>query len=486
MSDPQRPRYHFLPPSDWMNDPNGVLQWAGRYHLFYQFSPGRFSGLPNQGASLPGAHWGHAVSDDLLHWEHLPIALAPTPGGADPTGCYSGCAVDHDGVPTIIYTGVMPQKACIATGSDDLITWTKHPANPVIPAPPEGLEVPGWRDHCVWREDDGWYQVIGCGVRGVGGALPLYRSPDLVRWEYLGLMCTGDANLTGSMWEVPDFFPLGDQHVLTVHAHPEWWFPYFVGSYVDHRYHGEFRGRVDLGTHYAAPQTLLDSQGRRLAWGWIREGRTREAQAEAGWSGLLSLPRVLGLDANGRLTSEPVPELRALRGAHHAVGAIALAHDSAHEIQGVAGAQLEILAEFTPAPNGTVGLAVRRSPDGAEETRIEYNYADGRLTIDCQQSSLDLSTDRPSSGGPLHRPPDTPLRLHVFLDASVVEVFAHGRVATSRIYPTRSDSLGLQVFSSKARPSATFDVIGQASLTSLDIWELDAIWDGSESIPVHT
>ena len=319
MSDPQRPRYHFLPPSDWMNDPNGVLQWAGRYHLFYQFSPGRFSGLPNQGASLPGAHWGHAVSDDLVHWEHLPIALAPTPGGADPTGCYSGCAVDHDGVPTIIYTGVMPQKACIATGSDDLITWTKHPANPVIPAPPEGLQVPGWRDNCVWREDDGWYQVMGCGIRGVGGALPLYRSPDLVQWEYLGLMCTGDVNLTGSMWEVPDFFPLGDQHVLTVHAHPEWWFPYFVGSYVDHRYEGAFRGRVDLGAHYAAPQTLLDSQGRRLSWGWIREGRTREAQAEAGWSGLMSLPRVLSLDSNGRLVAEPVPEVRALRGSHHAV-----------------------------------------------------------------------------------------------------------------------------------------------------------------------
>ena len=138
-----------------------------------------------------------------------------------------------------------------------------------------------------------------------------------------------------------------------------------------------------------------------------------------------------------------------------------------------------------PGAQRTVGLAVRRSPDGAEETRIEYNFADDRLTIDCQQSSLDLSTDRPNSGGPLHRPPETPLRLHIFLDASVVEVFAHGRAATSRIYPTRSDSLGLQIFSSKARPSATFGVIGQPSLTSLDVWELDAIWDGTESVPVH-
>src|SRR2546423_13522026 len=99
--DPHRPHYHFLPPSNWMNDPNGLIHWKGQYHLFYQYNP--------NGALHGTIHWGHAVSPDLVHWEHLPIALAPTPGGPDKDGIWSGCAVDNDGIPTIFYTGVLPE-----------------------------------------------------------------------------------------------------------------------------------------------------------------------------------------------------------------------------------------------------------------------------------------------------------------------------------------------------------------------------------------
>src|SRR5438270_14066279 len=98
VADPHRPRYHFLPPSNWMNDPNGLIQWNGAYHLFYQYNP--FA--PVWGS----IHWGHAVSADLVHWRDLPIALAPTPGSADEFGVFSGCAFDNDGAATILYTGV--------------------------------------------------------------------------------------------------------------------------------------------------------------------------------------------------------------------------------------------------------------------------------------------------------------------------------------------------------------------------------------------
>ena len=249
-----RPRYHFLPPSGWMNDPNGLIQWEGRYHLFYQYSP-EFGDVPDSHRAATLKHWGHAVSDDLVHWEHWPVALTPTPGGPDKDGCYSGCAVDNNGVPTLVYTGVFPQCACIATSTDGLVTWTKHPANPVVAAPPDGLAVPGFRDHSVWRndepglhdpmeiggadlassEDDGWHQVIGSGVRGVGGTALHYTSPDLIRWRYRGQLFTGDAELTGAMWECPDFFPLDEQHVLMVSAHPGatavvyWVGPYAAG-----------------------------------------------------------------------------------------------------------------------------------------------------------------------------------------------------------------------------------------------------------------
>src|SRR4051794_26935668 len=107
--DPHRPRYHFLPPSGWLNDPNGLIHWRGLYQMFYQYNP--------EGAFHNWIQWGHAVSADLAHWEHLPIALSPTPGTVDGDGCYSGCAVDHDGVPTIIYSGNRDKKqsACVAT-----------------------------------------------------------------------------------------------------------------------------------------------------------------------------------------------------------------------------------------------------------------------------------------------------------------------------------------------------------------------------------
>ena len=132
LSDPHRPRFHFLPAKNWMNDPNGLIQWQGQYHLFYQYNP--------NGAVHGTIHWGHAVSSDLIRWTDLPIALTPTPGGPDAAGCWSGCAVDNHGIPTLIYTGIRPQAQCIATSLDGLITWEKFSGNPVLKSPPPRSE----------------------------------------------------------------------------------------------------------------------------------------------------------------------------------------------------------------------------------------------------------------------------------------------------------------------------------------------------------
>ena len=113
--DRHRPLYHFIAPANWMNDPNGAFFWKGKYHLFYQYNPnGPFWGT---------IHWGHAISSDLVHWEDLPIALVPSKDGPDKGGCWSGCVVDDNGVPTALYTGLEPQTVCLATGDDELRTW---------------------------------------------------------------------------------------------------------------------------------------------------------------------------------------------------------------------------------------------------------------------------------------------------------------------------------------------------------------------------
>jgi beta-fructofuranosidase len=460
--DPHRPKYHFVPPAHWMNDPNGLIYWKGEYHLFYQHNP--------NGIGISMMRWGHAVSPDLVHWRHLPIALSPTPGGPDKDGCWSGCAVDHDGTPTLIYTGVRPEVQCVATSSDGLLTWRKHPANPVIAAPPSDLAVTGFRDPWVWREGDTWQMLVGSGIQDVGGTVLLYRSPDLIHWRSMGPACVGDARETGTMWECPGLFPLNDRHVLIVSPVPLRQSLSFGGTYRDGRFTPERRGVLDGGGHFYAPQTLVDAQGRRVMFGWLWEGRTEAAQREAGWAGAQSLPRVLSLRPDGSLGMEPHPELVVLRGRHQRYEDLALS-SGAVALPEARGDCLELTAELAPGecvgapPAREVGLAVRISPGGEEETRVVFETGTRRLTVDRQRSSQDPAAHRETYGGLLDLAPGESLRLRIFLDRSILEVYANGRFClTSRIYPSRPDSLGV----------ALFALDGNARARSVDVWEMKA------------
>ena len=472
-NDPHRPQYHFLPPANWMNDPNGLIQWQGQYHLFYQHNPnGPFWGR---------MHWGHAVSEELVHWTDLPVALAPTPGGPDQDGCFSGCAVDNNGIPTLVYTGVHPQRQCIATSRDDLLTWEKYIGNPVIAAPPEDLDATGFRDPCVWWEGDAWYTLIGSGIQDVGGAALLYKSPDLIHWEYIKPILIRDKNeadplQTGTMWECPDFFSLGDKHVLVVSAHEgkPLYAVYLVGLYADHRFTPAIVRKLDFGnTHFYAPQTLLDDKGRRIMWGWIREARSDEAQRAAGWSGVMSLPRILSMRPDGLLGIEPAAELAVLRGEHHHLTDVDLTPRSPRILGNVQGDCLEIVTEFQPRRASDTsaahefGIKVRCSPDGTEQTRIVYDRLARRLAVDRDRSSLSSDVQRGTQAGTLELPAGESLKLHIFLDRSVVEVYANGRACvTSRVYPSRSDSLGVDLFA----------LGGTIRLKSIDVWQMGSIW----------
>jgi beta-fructofuranosidase len=467
--DPHRPIYHYLPPANWLNDPNGLIHWNGQYHIFYQYNPHE--------ALHANMHWGHAVSADLVHWEHLPIALTPTPGSPDEDGCWSGCAVDDNGVPTLIYSGHRDgaERACLATSHDELRTWEKYAGNPVIPSPPPELDLVAFRDHCVWKEEDSWYQIIGAGISGVGGTALLYTSRDLRQWQYLHPICVGDKDQTdplwtGSMWECPDLFSLGNKHVLIVSVwdNRHIYYPiYFVGDYAAHTFSPEPPHKLDFGASFYAPQSLRDAQGRRLMWGWLREGRDVQVQRTAGWSGVMSLPRVLTMRADGMLSVEPAPELTTLRGKHTRWTDIDLASTSSNVLGDVQGDTLEIIAEFDPGDATEFGITVRCSPDGAEQTQISYDRIGQRLAVDPQRSSLGDHLYREVQSGPLDLASEEPLKLHIFLDRSVVEIFANSRAClTSRIYPSRADSLGIDLFARS----------GTVKLRAMDIWEMGSIW----------
>ncbi|MBN2472463.1 MAG: glycoside hydrolase family 32 protein [Anaerolineae bacterium] len=451
-----------------MNDPNGLIQWQGEYHLFYQHNP--------NSALHADMHWGHAVSPDLIHWRHLPVALAPTPDGWDEGGCWSGCAVNHKGVPTLIYTGVRGEWASvqtqgIATSDDNLLTWKKYPGNPVIDqVPPEARQTRDFRDPFVWQEGDTWYMLLASRMDGIGGTLFLYRSSDLYHWEYMHPFLTGRMEKNGRTWECPNFFPLGDKWVLILSAHID---PnrtatvfYFVGEYKDHRFMPEVEGIYDYGVAYA-PLTMQDDQGRRLLWAWLREGRPLEAQAVAGWSGVQSIPRELSLLPDNHLGMAPTPALEQLRGMHEQYANIELSTLAAARDLAPAGRALDIVAEFEPGTTGRFGMNVLVSPDGAEKTQIVYDAPTQRVIIVRAQSSLDTATDEFVHAAPHSLQPGEPLELRILVDGSVIEVIANHRTSiTSRVYPSRLDSTGIQLFAEQS----------DGRLRSLDLWKMASIW----------
>jgi beta-fructofuranosidase len=439
--DPLRPEYHLLPPHNWMNDPNGPIWWKGKNHLFYQLNP--------HAAVWGDMHWGHAVSPDMVHWRHEPIALAPTPGGADSEGCFSGSAVVRDGVPTFIYTGVQnapPAEVTIRDGSDKLretqmlavaeddglLHWKKQ-ETPVIARPPAGMAVTGFRDPCPWREADGWYLGVASGERGKGGCVLLYRSRDLRNWEYLHKLAEGKPNGkkaanpcdSGEMWECPDFFALGDRHCLMYSTEGKvYWTTgkYDAGAHV---YTAERQGVLDHGAYYA-PKSFQAPDRRRILWGWIQETRPEAEFAAAGWASAMSLPRVLTVGRQGQLEIHPAAEVEKLRGA----GEKATAEAGTAFRRRLTELRQEL---YVPVGLSAGSVAVRLLVNGSAAWELTVDVAGN--SIRCGEISFPL----PSLPWP--RP-----GLRLFLDGSVIESFIGGREAlTSRVYTLKPGQTELEV-----------------------------------------
>ena len=319
-ADNQRPLYHFLSPANWINDPHGLVEWKGQYHLFYQYNPhGPFHG---------SIHWGHAVSDDLVYWRDLPIALIPGPEPYDQDGCWTGYMVVDEGQPTIFYTAVYPQTVAAAVSDDDLLTWRKISENPLIDGPPPEIRPYAgghFRDPFIWKSADGWQMILVSKIEGEGGQVLLYDSQDLRDWHYRGIFLAGDSQKRepfwqGTMWECPNLlqFPAGQLLLVSVQATPSehMYTVYFSGHHVQDRFEAQNSGMLVHGGSFYAPQVMRLSDGRWLMIGWLHEERSKQACLEAGWHGSHSLPLVVDLLPDGTAAVNPLKELEKLRGEH--------------------------------------------------------------------------------------------------------------------------------------------------------------------------
>jgi len=490
-ADPRRPQFHLLPAANWMNDPNGPIYWKGHYHMFFQYNP--------NAAVWGDMHWAHAISPDMIHWRHLPVALAPTPGGPDADGCFSGTAIIHNGTATFIYTGVakasfadatlrdgnnnFKETQLYATSTDpELRTWMKRPT-PVIAAPPKGMEVTGFRDPAPWREPSlaggAWLMAVGSGTKGKGGAILLYKSYDLQSWEYLHVLISGsrtgsnDATNpvdSGDMWECPDVFPLGNKHVLIYSTQGKVFWKIGELDPKDLIFHEQQSGLVDHGSFYA-PKTQLDKSGNRILWGWISESRPVEQHRAAGWAGLMSLPRVLTVGQDGRLRIAVAPVVEKLRKHEQKLQLLPVKSgdpgskemQSSQRLSDACGEILCIVKPTEPFSLDLLDATQRNDPPKDATTAvtsqvslisIRYSQANPKeLVADQQRLQIGLSAGQP-------------LELRFFIDGSVIELFVNGEAAfTKRFYYPGSKA-----------PEIAISVTGKTSdISRLSMWQLSPI-----------
>ena len=312
--------YHLMTKGGWMNDPNGFSWFKGYYHMFYQYYP--------YAAEWGPMHWGHARSKDLVHWETLPVAIAPD---QHEDGCFSGSAVVYEDKLWLIYTGhhlLNPEDSedfyedQNLAWSEDGITFHKYEGNPVLKPPQDNTK--HFRDPKVWQEGTNFYMVLGSqGTDKLGRAL-LYKSTDLKDWQPVSVLDKSSSlKDEGYMWECPDFFRLDGRDVLLMS--PQGLEPqgdcfhnlnqtgYLLGEQNEEgKLLREDFTEIDRGHDFYATQTLLAPDGRRLMTAWMNAWDSPMQEKADGWAGALTIPRELRVE-KGRLYQQPVREMASVR-----------------------------------------------------------------------------------------------------------------------------------------------------------------------------
>ena len=474
--EPFRPQYHFTPAKNWMNDPNGCVFHDGEWHLFYQYNP--------EGDTWGHMSWGHAVSKDLVRWEHLPVALLEENG----VMIFSGSAVvDHNntsgfgqgGKPPMvaIYTGHGhgKQVQSIAYSNDRGRTWTKYEGNPVI-----DIASPEFRDpKVIWHEPTKrWVMVV---ARPDRKQVDFYGSPDLKKWEQLGAF--GGQGAIDGIWECPDLFelpvmsgekPSGSRRwVLVVNINGGTpaggsGCQYFVGQFDGKTFTNDNAPDVklwaDYGADFYAAQSFSDvpaQDGRRIWIAWMSNWRYANQEPTKPFRTAMTLPRELTLAQTGdgiRLVQRVVRE------------AASLADGSGEAWQDlrrgkVSGDALELLLEWEEGGAEEVGLKVLAG-DGAE-TLIGYDAKKKELFVDRTKSGPNFHKEFPARHTAPFPAADGKVKLHVFVDRSSVEVLGQGGLVsiTERVFPPPGAN-GVELYSKG----------GDAKPIRADVRKLKSAW----------
>ena len=396
-TDYYRPSYHFTPLYGWMNDPNGMVYKDGEYHLYFQYNP--------YGSKWGNMHWGHAVSKDLIHWQHLDPAIARDPVGH----IFSGSSVidkkntagyGKDAI-IAIYTNNSTnhdEVQCMAYSTDNGRTFTKYEGNPVL-TPFDGLK--DFRDPKVFWYEKGkcWYMIVSADKE-----MRLYKSKNLKKWDYVSAFGEGMGQQP-CQYECPDFFQLpvnGDKKnmkwVMIMNINPGCMF----GGSATEYFVGDFDGKtftcqdpqeskwLDYGKDHYATVTFSNTGDRVLAMTWMSNWQYANLTPFKQNRGANGLPRELKLyEKNGKyyVQEGPAPEVLALRKVSHDLGDETV--DGSKDIKGAAAnmeGAFEIEADVTPNENGIAGIEI--SNNKRERTMIYFDMKKGRIVTDRTESGL--------------------------------------------------------------------------------------------------
>src|SRR5579864_1449161 len=484
--EPWRPQFHFTPPKNFMNDPNGLVYYQGEYHLFYQYNP--------QGTEWGHMSWGHAVSTDMLHWQNLPVAIPEVPGqymiysGSavvdwhNASGLCSGGSADPSCL-IAIYTSAArdSQRQHLAYSNDRGRTWTNYAANPIA-----DLRQPDFRDPKVF-----WYEAqkkwVMVAVLADERKAVFFDSRNLKNWAFRSSFEV--ANNDKGQWECPDLLelpvdgnPNNKKWVLIVNRNPG--APaggtgtrYFVGSFDGTRFTNETQeGQelwADYGKDFYATNSFSDlpaNDHRRIWIGWISNWQYANREPTAAWRGAQSLPRELSLAqfSDGiRLVQKPIAEMKLLRERELlqlSDVTVPVAMEAMRRAN-VRGNTIEIEAEIAPEDAKEMGFRLRKG--GTEETVLGVTPATREVFVDRTRSGqVTFAPEFPGRHNAVLRQ-SSRVELHLFLDRSSVEVFVNDgeEILTDRIYPSPGSD-GIELYSDGRK----------GKVLSLTIWKLRSVW----------
>lgn len=489
-TEPHRPQFHFTPPKNWMNDPNGLLYADGTYHLFYQHNP--------YDSVWGSMSWGHATSPDLLHWEHRPIALMEE----GPVQMWSGSAVrdeanttglgrSGDGPLVAIYTQrdegpPEHQTQAIAYSNDLGRTWTKYRNNPVLDIGSDAFRDP----KVFWYEPgDKWVMAVVIATQRV---VQFYESRDLKSWALMSTFGPEGAPDSG-IWECPELF---EAPVIGAPGETRWVLAvavanavagatgaqYFVGHFDGRRFINENAADeplwIDRGTDFFALQAwngIPETDGRNIWIGWAYTWRYGFGTPTDPWRGAMSVPREVGLVATPdgpRLTQKPVREIETLRG--RSVSLRDVLFDAGHDpLDGIElnSKALDIEATFQIRGARRFGLRVLQS--GSEHTEIGYDHRLDEMYVNRRHSGATGFADEfiDHLWAPLPPGEDERVTMRILVDHSIVEVFSGDgtRVITARVFPGRGSD-GVSLFTDG----------DDVKIESLTIHEMNSVWEASQ------